>query len=170
MAQEHRFAIIRYLVDNLKDVGKIKIQKLIYFLQFICKVPLGYVYKMHYYGPYSDELNDDLIVMQSNENVKIEVDPSGYGYHIIPGTEAVAIDENVLTKYSEQIDKCLGEFGDFSPNQLEIISTLHFVKYVAGVSDEKKVIEKTVMLKPVFPKSLIEETYKQLEGIMNSAS
>jgi uncharacterized protein YwgA len=170
MTQVDRFTIIRYLVDNLKDVGKIRMQKLTYFLQYIFGVPLGYVYKMHYYGPYSDELNEDLILMQVSRNVEIETDPSGYGYHIIPGPEAVTTKGDILGTYSEQVSKCLNEFVKFDTNQLEILSTLHFVKYVAGVSDESRVIEKTVMLKPKFQKSVIEETYRQLESITNSAS
>ena len=49
--KETRFAIIRYLVDKLKDVGKTKIQKIIYFLQEAFGVPLDYVYTMYYFGP-----------------------------------------------------------------------------------------------------------------------
>jgi len=169
VAQKDRYAIIRCIVDKVKDVGKIRMQKLVYFLQWIFNVPLGYDYKMHYYGPYSDELNDDLIAMQMNNNLEIGADPSGYGYHIIPGTEAVTTRDEILGKYSENISKCLSEFDKFNPNELEIISTLHFAKYVAGVPDEDKIIEKTSMLKPVFPKVTIKQTYKKLESIVKSA-
>lgn len=170
MAQEDRFMIIRHIVDKLRDVGKIRMQKLVYFLQSIFGVPLGYDYKMHYYGPYSDELNDDLIAMQVGKNVEIGADPSGYGYHIIPGTQDVITKSDVLADYSRKISKCLDDFGRFSPSDLEILGTLHFVKYIAGVSDEKKIIEKTSMLKPVFPRATIEQTYKKLESIVASAS
>lgn len=169
MAQKDRYAIIRCIVDNLKDVGKIRMQKFVYFLQWIFSVPLGYDYKMHYYGPYCDELNDDLIAMQMSNNLKIGADPSGYGYHIIPGTEAVTTGDEILGRYSEKISKCLSEFDKFNPKELEILSTLHFAKYVAGVPGEDKIIEKTSMLKPVFPKVTIKQTYKKLEGIMKSA-
>ena len=167
MAQEDRFAVIRHIVDKLKDVGKIRIQKLVYFLQYIFNVPLGYDYKMHYYGPYSDELNDDLIFMDLNKHVEVEADPSGYGYHIIPGSEVVTTIDEIIKKYSNQMDQCLESFVNFSPHKLEILSTLHFVKHIAGVSDEDKVIEKTAMLKPLFPKSLIEEAYSELKEIIN---
>lgn len=169
MAQKDRYAIIRCIVDNLKAVGKIRMQKLIYFLQWIFHVPFGYDYKMHYYGPYSDELNDDLIAMQMSNNLEIEAAPSGYGYHIIPGTEAVTTRDKILGEYSENMSKCLNEFDKFSPNELEILSTLHFVKYIAGVSDEDKIIEKTSMLKPVFRKVAIKKAYKELESVMKSA-
>lgn len=167
MAQKDRFAVIRHIVDKLKDVGKIRIQKLVYFLQWIFNVPLGYDYKMHYYGPYSDELNDDLIFMQLNKHVEVDVDPTGYGYHVMPGSEKVATMDEVMKKYSHLMEKCLEAFKDFSPNKLEILSTLHFVKHIAGVADKDKVIEKTAMLKPLFPKSLIEETYNELKEITN---
>jgi len=170
MAQEYRIAVIRYIVGKLRDVGKIRIQKLVYFLQWIFKVPFGYDYRMYHYGPYSDELNDDLIVMQLNKQVRVEADPSGYGYHIFPGSEAVTTRDDILEKYSSQIDKCLEAFGKFEPNQLEVLATLHFVKDIAGVSDKSKVIEKTAMLKPIFSKQLIEEAYRELENIRSSVS
>ena len=170
MAQEDRFAVIRYIVDKIGDVGKIQMQKLAYFLQWIFQVPLGYDYKIHHYGPYSDELNDDLIVMQLNKHVEVEADPSGYGYHIILGSEAVATMDDILKKYSRQMNKCLEALGEFEPSQLEVLGTLHFVKYIAGVSDESTVIEKTAMLKPVFSKPFIEETYRKLENITSSVS
>ena len=169
MAQKDRYAVIRCIVDKVKDVGKIRMQKLVYFLQLIFHVPFGYDYKMHYYGPYSDEMNDDLIAMQMSNNLEIGADPSGYGYHIIPGTEAVTTRDEILHKYSENISKCLSEFDKFSPNELETLSTLHFAKYVAGVPDEDKIIEKTSMLKPVFPEVTINQMYKKLESIMKSA-
>jgi hypothetical protein len=65
--------------------------------------------------------------------------------------------------------KCLSEFDKFNPSELEILGTLHFVKYIAGVSDEDKIIEKTSMLKPAFSKITIEKMYKELESTMKSA-
>jgi len=165
MAQEQRIAVIRFIVDKIKDVGKIKIQKLIYFLQMVFEVPFGYDYKMHYYGPYSEELNDDLVVMQVNNIVNVEADPAGYGYHIMPGSEKTTAMNEVLEKYSNSISKCLDSLKSFSPSQLEILGTLHFVNNVAGVSDEEKIIEKTAMLKPLFSKSSIEEMYNELKKL-----
>ena len=97
MPQEDRFAIIRYIVDMLKDVGKVRMQKLVYFLQWIFTVPLGYDYKMHYYGPYSDELNDDLIAMQADDTAKI-------------GAEIVC-SSNIFEYNSGQID--IEKFRDY---------------------------------------------------------
>jgi uncharacterized protein YwgA len=170
MAQEARFAVIRHMVAKLGDIGKIQMQKLVYFLQEIFQVPFGYDYKMHHYGPYSDELNDDLIIMQLNNHVEVGADPSGYGYHIILGSESVAKMDEVIGKYSSQMNKCLDALGESEPSRLEVLSTLHFVKYIAGVSDESTVIEKTAMLKPIFSRQFIEESYRKLESIISSAS
>jgi hypothetical protein len=41
---------------------------------------------------------------------------------------------------------------------------------VAGISDEEKIIEKAAMLKPLFSKPSIEDSYKQLKNIMTKVS
>jgi uncharacterized protein len=169
MAKEDRFVVIYMLLGQLKDVGKIKFQKLIYFLQYVFRLPFGYDYRMHHYGPYSDELNDDLTLMQMSNYIDIKADSSGYGYHIKPGGEDLTSRNAVLTKYSKQIQACLEKFKDFTPSQLEILGTLHFVRYVAGVEGKNNVIEKTAMLKPAYSKQSIEKMYGTLDALVNSS-
>jgi len=167
MAKEDRFAIIRYAVGQLRDVGKTKTQKLIYFLQYVFCIPLEYVYKMHYFGPYSEELNDDLIDMRSHGYIAIERDPSGYGYHITLGNEAVDSMANMKEEHVEKLDNCLEKLGGLEPRTLELLGAIHFVKNVAlrPLEEKSEVIEMVARLKPAFEESAIEEYYEVLEGL-----
>lgn len=168
MAKEDRFVIIRYLVDKLTDVGKTKTQKIIYFLQYVFGIPLEYVYKMHYFGPYSEELNDDLIDMRSHGYIDIERDPNGYGYHVTPGNEAVDSMANMKKEHVKKLDNCLEKLGAFDLSDLELLGAIHFVKNVAltPIKDKSEVIEMVARLKPAFGESKIEESYKALEDLV----
>jgi len=170
--KETRFAITRYLVDKLKDVGKTKIQKLVYFLQYAFDVPLDYVFRMHYYGPYSEELDDDLIEMKLHRYIDITPDPAGCGYHIQPGSEFIDWVENTTKPYAQQLNNCFDKLGGYNIQELELLGTLHFVQYLALTSSEGKgkdqIVDKVATLKPVFDKSEIERFYEVLQDLVNA--
>jgi len=164
--KEARFAIIRYLVDKLEDAGKTKIQKIIYFLQEAFGVPLSYVYTMYYFGPYSDELDNDLLDMKLQDYLDIRPDPNGYGYHVRPGSELIASIDDTINPWAGQLDKCVDKFGGFPALYLELFGTLYFVKHSEDKPTEDEIIKKVKMLKPKFDMSVIKEYYGKLEGLV----
>ncbi|GAH75255.1 unnamed protein product [marine sediment metagenome] len=166
--KETRFAIIRYLVNKLGDVGKTKIQKLIYFLQEAFDVPLSYVYTMYYFGPYSEELDNDLLDMKLQDYFNIEPDPAGYGYHVRPGNETIASIANTIKPYARQLDECVDRFGDFPALYLELLGTLYFVKHSEDKLTKEEIIKKVKILKPKFDISKVEEHYEKLEGLVRT--
>lgn len=83
-SRDARLAAISYVVSAKQDVGKTKLQKLLYFAQEVVGVPLGYAFRLHHFGPYSFDLDDDLVRMKLAGNVSIEPDGQGYGYHVRP--------------------------------------------------------------------------------------
>ena len=163
--KETRFAIIRYLVDKLGDVGKTKIQKLIYFLQEAFGVHLDYVYTMYYFGPYSEELDNDLLDMKLQDYLNIEPDPAGYGYHVRPGNETIASIANTIKPYARQLDECVDGFGDFPALHLELLGTLYFVKHSEDQLTKEEIIKKVKILKPKFDMPEIKKFYEKLEGL-----
>ena len=49
--QDLRLAIAHVIVSELGDVGKTKLQKLVYFLQAAHGIPTRYPFKMHHLRP-----------------------------------------------------------------------------------------------------------------------
>ena len=85
MKKDLRTATIVALVQNAKArLGKIQVQKLVYFCQH-AGVPTEYKYEIYHYGPYSFELAHDLGSLDSLGVVNIQSDPSGYGFDISVG-------------------------------------------------------------------------------------
>lgn len=166
--RETRFAIIWYLVDKLGDVGKTKIQKIIYFLQEAFGVPLDYVYTMYYFGPYSEELDNDLLDMKLQDYLNIGPDTTGYGYHVCPGNEVIASIGDTIKPYARQLDECVDNFGVFPALYLELLGTLYFVKHSEDKLTKEEVIKKVIRLKPKFDMPEIEKFYEKLEGLVRT--
>jgi len=164
--KEVRFAVIRYVVDQLEDVGKTKVQKIMYLLQHAFGVPLDYVYTMYYFGPYSEELNNDLLDMKLQDYLDIKTSLDGYGYHVRPGNEIIDSVDKKIKPYKSQLDGCLGKFGDFPALYLELLGTLYFVKHSEDKLTKDEIIEKVRKLKSKFDESTIEEYYDKLESLV----
>ena len=47
---------------HVEDLGKKKFQKLVYLIETVGHIDLGYSYQIHLYGPFSKALDDDLRV------------------------------------------------------------------------------------------------------------
>ena len=64
--RERRVAAIKLIVDRLKDTGKTKLQKILYFTQEEIGAPLGYRFRMHHYGPFSEDSRERHLIHESN--------------------------------------------------------------------------------------------------------
>lgn len=71
-----QYSLMAELALKLEGVspqfGKTVLQKLVYILQAIFRVPCGYGYILYNYGPYSEELADDLSFFASMDGVRVE--------------------------------------------------------------------------------------------------
>lgn len=116
-----------------KKLGRAAIMKYLYFLQILCKVPLGYDFRLHTYGPFQPDVLDDLSYAESLQVVtsKTVTYPTGYyGYEISCADAAEKVNElgsDFLDKYQDDIDWVMSEFGDYSAAELGMISTIIYV-------------------------------------------
>ena len=149
------------LIGKLKEVkGKKALQKLV-FLARAFGIDTGYIFRFHYYGPFSDTLASDFEHL-IDANVVSKIPESLASYKII---------EDGKTSLPEEIDLKLDEllkyFGKMSPTDLEIYATAYFVdrdqKYVFNNFDEQDIVGKIKNAKPRFLSEKIESVYNQLK-------
>lgn len=162
MDKELRTAAIVALVnDSRQRLGKIQVQKLIYFAQQ-SGLPLEYRYEMYHYGPYSFELAHQLDSLDSLGVLRVQSDTSGFGFDISAGKFADKF--SLAPKYKKKIGDILNQFGLNSPAQLEVKATLHFVHSVMKNRMTKAdVIKKVRALKPRFTEKFVKDCYAELE-------
>jgi uncharacterized protein len=153
-------AIVSLLSTSRAKLGKIQLQKLVYFAQNN-GLPLKYTFQIYHYGPYSFELSNDLGSLDALEIVNIQNDPNGYGFQVSTGKFA---DKFVLpVKYQKKLDRVIDQFGSESTAKLEVKATIHFVSSV--VTSKKQIIEKVHALKPRYTKDFIRQSYSELKHL-----
>ena len=162
---ELRSAIIDALVRRLGDAGKIKIQKLVYFLQEAYQLPLACRFHMHHFGPYSEDIESNISNLKFMGYVNVQRDPDGYGFHLTPTSSAAAPNWNILVASAEeQIGSVIDQLGPMDASQLELVATIHFIRSSFGFN-KGAVISSVRARKPKFSRKLITEAYDNLAGM-----
>lgn len=162
MTEGLRRAALVGLVEGAKNIGKIQMQKLVYFLQE-AGVPLDYAYEIYHYGPFSQELSNDVDTLDSLDILSVETDVEGYGFHINPGRFAAG--QKLQKGYAPALQRVLKCFGKDTPSELEVKATVHFVNSVLrqrGRARDEQVIEKVKALKPRFSERFIKVCLQDL--------
>lgn len=112
-------------------LGKTAVQKLVYFLQELHGVDVGYDFPLYTYGPYSSDLMYDLDVCDGMGGVAIQYQPAINGYDIKPGPIADKVRREAgefLRDNAAAIDAVVSEFGSCSARDLELRATIVFAE------------------------------------------
>jgi len=137
-----------FLLGVVEGVGTIrgrkKLQKMVYILE-LKGADIPYKYSYHHYGPYSQQLQEEINFLV-RENFLTESKENGiYVYSItslgkeFKSTIKDTLDANIM-------QNLLNDLNSKSPQFLELVSTYAFLR--EGGYDEKKGKEKTLELKP----------------------
>lgn len=130
-----RLGILGTLAENApesRSLGHTAIMKFIYFLQALRNVPLGYDFRLHIYGPFDQDVLNDLSYAEFLGAVtsKTVLYPTGYGYEVRSGPAADKVKEHAsefLKKHQADIDWVVAEFGGRTAADLEMIGTIIYV-------------------------------------------
>src|SRR6266849_2033738 len=128
-----RIGLMAALVERApaQTLGRTAVMKLAYFLQVLKKVPLGYNFRLHTYGPFDSDVLDDLAYAGVFGAVKERVvtQSAGYRYDIRLGKRWAEVQDKSkawLDQHREAIDWVIEEFGGCTAADLELVSTIVF--------------------------------------------
>lgn len=161
--------VVERLVEQRKDVGKTKIQKISYFLQEAVGVPLKYRFRMHYFGPYSDELDNALSLSRALGYVKIDPDPNGFGYRVTSGE---VTENRWFEKYSlaqdagvdeKTVDNAIDILGALKVHELELYASIHFIGGSESGRTKQDTLATVRKVKPGFSERQVKDAYQELE-------
>ncbi len=171
---EMRLAVVARLVCKApgQKLGRTALMKLMYFLQELKEVPLGYDFRLYTYGPFDSEVLSDLGTA-TNLNKVVErtvIYARGYGYEITPGKHAGQLSRQLETTdadIADQIDAVVDEFGMFGAAELELRSTILFVDREMSRSGlattAGTVIERVRQIKPHFDEKAIVDRVTEMQ-------
>jgi len=141
--------------------GKKALQKLVYFSQ-VEGLPMRFDYVLYKYGPYSFELDSLTKEMEYFEQIKFNYVNGGYEISVVDDVPSLEPEE--INKLEAVIER----YGAFSPKDLELLSTVHFiVTDMAEIYRKKDVHEILSRVKSIkrdkFSWNEIEDAYNKLQ-------
>lgn len=170
-----RLAVFAALLERVprRALGRTALMKLVYFLQTLRGVPLGYSFGLYTYGPYDSQVLDDLDYAEALNVVqvaKIE-HPGHYGYEIRTGPLAKKLGRlgsEFVRQHADDIAWVVNGFGRFNASDLELISTILFVDRewarVRVHQTTENLIEQVFTIKPHFSRDVIGSCISGLES------
>lgn len=171
METQERLILMADLAAKEPGIGKTAMMKLMYLLQTLYKVPLGYDYKIYTYGPYCQTVMSDIEYAEFMNYISVEpiTYKNGMSGYKIEATElgVAAINASTLDdKYANPIHEVVAFFGQKKARDLELYSTIVFVYFSClenGWDNSKEEICNTVKsIKPHFTLDTIKFAFDDL--------
>ena len=127
-----RIGVLTDLVEQSRTkLGRTALMKLAYFLQTIKGVPLGYNFRVYTYGPFDEDVLNDIGQAEMMQAITSTMIPfnnaSGYGYEFSSGPAANQVGTLVAERikpYRNEIDWVIEKFGSRIASDLELLSTI----------------------------------------------
>jgi len=151
-------SLVYNLVKKLKEkypekqIGKTVIQKLMYLIETKSDLDLGYT--LYHYGPYSSMVNEYITLAETLGFVSVRWDYEK-GYFIDP----LKPNEDLLVDIEEKnsIKVIVDNYGNFTANELSIMTTALYIKNRFGVESPENIISAVLQAKPKNKKEWIEK-------------
>ena len=154
------------IISSKGRTGKTFIQKSIFLLQTGLNVDLGFRFKMHYYGPYSQGITEILDHLEDLGYIRINYDSEKQKYDISIKREGSTYLEE-MKEYmlpNQEKDKVLGFLLRKTTEELELLSTILYFEKITN--NHSECINEVTIAKPQFEERR-EEIEQGLELLMH---
>lgn len=178
MEQVKRSALIISLVEALREhgswCGETHIQKALYCLQVVSRVPTDFDFILYKHGPFSFDLRDALTEMRANGLLDMRRHYP-YGPSLFPANKGKTLVERfpkTVRKYKSAIDYIADAFGSRGVAELERLSTALYVTKDLGMDskDAEERAEHLQELKPHIPHAKAKEAVEEVDTLLEEAT
>jgi uncharacterized protein YwgA len=162
-----RSAIVATLVKDCRArngfCGETMVQKSVFVMQELLKVPLGFDFQLYIYGPFSFELQRHLGSMMADD--MIDLQPTKYGATFEPG-EQIAYLERHITKtiapHENALEFVVRRLAGRGVKQLERLAT---ALYFTVTTDDTSIQGRATKIRDVKPRITADEAQKAVEEV-----
>jgi hypothetical protein len=170
----HRYGLIAELAARLEGksprFSKTVLEKMVYLLQELHGVPVGYDFSFYTYGPFSSGLLSDLDYVESFGGVSVAY--SGFGVYVIaPGPKNESLKRKAnefLSKADRVLTSVVEEFGQLSAKDLDLRATIIFVdrdvRKMDRVFTKDGIVQLIREIKPHFSEQAVRDALAELAG------
>ena len=150
MNERERRALVCLLVKEMGQTdswaAETHIQKCVYFLQEMLKVPVGYDYILYKHGPYSFDLRSELAVMRAR--FQLDLKPRyPYGPSFILGSRG-KLNLGLVAEHEEAVKFVATELSVKTAGALERLSTALYVRRENPNLNDEESAQRINELKP----------------------
>jgi len=140
--------ILKKICNKIENPGKKTVQKLMYLIE-ANGVELDLNYRIHYFGPYSPDLDNALHVLQNYDY--IQIDTRQQTHKISIKDKSFSRNEVFTLEEEKNIDFVIDNFAHKSAYDLEGITTVHYVACTLmekfGDIGDEKIIDEVLSIK-----------------------
>lgn len=169
-----RSAIVATLVKEYRArdafCGETMVQKSVFFLQELLKVPLAFDYQLYIYGPFSFELQRHVSSMMADDMIAVR--PLEYGSTFEPGAHVTYLEKHnakMIAAHQDAVDFVVKHLAGRGVKQLERVATaLYFTVSTDDVSVEgraAKICEIKPHITPGEARKAVEEVDRWLNEL-----
>ena len=172
-----QYAFVAFLIDQAaqsqKQLGKKALQKTVHLIQEMGGVDTGYRFSFYTYGPFSVNLAGDLDVIANSGGAKISYDAWDNHYQIDPDEHTNRMIERgrkFIEKNKKTIERVLKTFGDRSAKDLELVSTIAYLRRHAPneeFEDNCKLAKHVKSLKPKYSETEVEKAISEVKDFLS---
>lgn len=175
MDKLRKLAVVGLLIDKLREnnswCGETHVQKSIYFLQELFRVPLDYNFVLYKFGPFSFDLRDDLSECVASNLIEVIPHDLPYGPHLYPTSymkNLMSKFPKTLSKYSPYVKFVADWLASKNVSELERLSTaLYVLRRNPELRNNRKMwAEKVHELKPHQSRDRISKSIEELESFL----
>jgi uncharacterized protein YwgA len=168
MKPDYNKQIMLELIEKQQWLGKTAVMKIMFILQYIYNIELGYKFNIYTYGPYASEVTEDLdaLILQDY------VDPGQYeylgrkAYDLTISENGKRVKESIKPAHKLLIATALGLFGKKTAKELELDTTLIYTKHQYNRNkwgdDSNEIVNNVHEMKPHFNRNEIEKALETL--------
>ena len=162
-----RSAIIASLVKECQTrsafCGETMVQKSVFVLQELLKVPLEFDYQLYIYGPFSFELQRHVSSMMADDMIAVR--PLEYGSAFEPGEQLTFLEKHTaetIATHRHAVDFVVKHLAGRGVKQLERVAT---ALYFTVSMDDQSVDERAAKICEVKPHISADEARKAVEEV-----
>ena len=174
-----RNAIVLSLADELKSAGswcgETHLQKSVYLLQELTRVPLGFDFILYKHGPFSFDLRDALTAMRADYQLQIQATytPCPLRAQSCYHRDGAKLQErlsSVVELHRKEIAFVAKQLGSKSVTELEQLGTALYVNKEDDSRSLEQVAQRVNELKPHIPMDVAREAADGIDEIIAAYS
>lgn len=153
-------------------IGRTHIHKLIYLAQTWSILPALHPFSLYLHGPYSRELDGELMALRAAGFVRATPDPSGYGSRYAANPSYVDAARRAIgsPQVLKRLDVVAATLAPLSVRMLEAISTAEYVRQSRRALNQAEQVAAVRELKPHLTVGEVEKAIETLDDLRAEAS